>query len=208
MSYRDHRIGGGQLQGVENCPHCGVATPLLNLVWSSKEATARSDGGERSRWTAYVCTTCGGVVSAKGEPGNGTSNAPVVAIFPDIWEASEIIPDRIRNYLGQAHRTLQSPDASVVMSASSIDAMLKDHGLMDGSLYNRIDQAVVDGILTQKMADWAHRVRLDANNPRHADNDTPHMSADDAHRAFDFAEALAEYLYLLPSRMPPEPENP
>jgi len=90
------------------------------------------------------------------------------------------------------------------MSASSIDAMLKDNNLSEGSLYTRIDQAVTNGILTQKMADWAHRVRLDANNPRHADASTPHMTADDAKRAFDFANALTEYLYLLPSRMPPE----
>jgi len=90
------------------------------------------------------------------------------------------------------------------MSASSIDAMLKDHDLTEGSLYTRIEKAVVDGILTQKMPDWAHRVRLDANNPRHADAATPPMTDEDARRAFDFAKVLTEYLYLLPSRMPPE----
>lgn len=136
--------------------------------------------------------------------GANIANPHIVEIFPDVWEVSEIVPERVRNYLEQAHRTLGAPDASVVMSASSIDAMLKDHGLEDGTLYARIDQAVVDGVLTQKMADWAHRVRLDANNPRHADNSTPHMSADDAKRAFDFANALTEYLYILPSRIPAE----
>jgi hypothetical protein len=127
----------------------------------------------------------------------------VVEIFPAAWEVDEIVPERIRSYLSQAHQTLSAPDASVVMSASSIDAMLKDNGLIDGSLYHRIDRAVGEGILTQKMADWAHRVRLDANNPRHADNATPHMTREDARRAFDFANALTEYLYVLPSKMPP-----
>jgi len=136
--------------------------------------------------------------------GEKVANPMVAKIFPDVWHVSELVPERVRNYLAQAHHTLSAPDASVVMSASSIDAMLKDNGLSEGSLYSRIERAVTDGILTQKMADWAHRVRLDANNPRHADNQTPHMTTEDAKRAFDFANALTEYLYLLPSRMPPE----
>ena len=154
-------------------------------------------------WAAFRCTTCGHIVTAKGEEGANEGNPLIAEIFPDIWQLDEVVPERVRNYLNQAHRTLSAPDASVVMSASSIDAMLQDNGLVDGSLYNRIDQAVTNGILTQKMADWAHRVRLDANNPRHADASIPHMSADDAKRAFDFANALTEYLYMLPSRMPP-----
>ena len=86
--------------------------------------------------------------------------------------------------------------------------MLKDKGLENGSLNDRTNQAVKQGILTQGMADWAHRVRLDSNNPRHADLDDPHMTKEDAERAFDYAKTLAEILYVLPSRMPPEnPES-
>jgi hypothetical protein len=99
--------------------------------------------------------------------------------------------------------TLANPDASVVMSASSIDAMLKDKGFLEGSLHTRINEAVKNQILTPNMAEWAHRVRLDANNPRHADLNTPHMIRQDADRAFEFAKALAEFLYVIPSRMPP-----
>lgn len=204
MSYTDHRLGQERLHGVANCPHCGVASPLLQLVWKSQYATERNDGGPYSKWAAFRCTSCGHIVTAKGAENAGVDNPLVVEIFPDVWQVDELVPERVRNYLSQAHNTLAAPDASVVMSAASIDAMLKDNELTEGSLYNRIDEAVAKGILTQIMADWAHRVRLDANNPRHADNNTPHMSRDDAQRAFDFANALTEYLYLLPSRMPPE----
>lgn len=127
-------------------------------------------------------------------------------IFPDIWQVDANVPARVSTYLNQAHKTLAAPDASVIMSAASIDAMLKDKGLEEGSLYKRIDQAVEDGLLTSTMAEWAHRVRLDANNPRHADAETPHMTADDAQRAFEFANALIQYLYVLPSKMPPKVE--
>lgn len=205
MSYRNYRLDANQLQGVSNCPHCGVAAPVLQAKWlANNDPIPRGDQGSPSRWGVYACTSCGHLITAKGQPGAGVNNPLIVQIYPDLWEVDELVPDQIRNYLSQAHQTLASPDASVVMSASSIDAMLKDNELTEGSLYARIDQAVAQGLLTQKMADWAHRVRLDANNPRHADADTPHMTREDARRAFDFANALTEYLYILPSRMPPE----
>lgn len=205
MSYRDHRFGS-QLLGIENCPHCGVASPLLPAVWMSEKPVPNFINEPPSSWAAFACRTCGSVVTAKGTPGDKTRNPLVVEIFPDVWQIDGNVPQRVSNYLSQAHKTLAAPDASVLMSAASIDAMLKDKGLEEGSLYTRIDQAVVDGFLTNTMAEWAHRVRLDANSQRHADGSTPHMTADDAKRAFDFANALIQYLYVLPSKMPPKAE--
>ena len=49
---------------------------------------------------------------------------------------------RVATYLKQARNTLTNFDASVLMSAAAIDAMLKDHKLVEGSLYKRIDEAV------------------------------------------------------------------
>lgn len=201
MSFRNYRLGN-QLLGVNNCPHCGVSHPVLKRAWASDGLLDRADGGHPSRWAAFSCTSCGHVVLARGDENDKNGNAYVAEIFPDIWQVDGIVPERVRNYLTQAHRTLSSPDASTLMSAASIDAMLKDHGLEEGSLYSRIDEAITKGILTQHMADWAHRVRLDSNNPRHADSDRPNLSADDARRAFDYANALTQYLYILPSKMP------
>lgn len=204
LSYRDFQMTGLQLRGVTNCPHCGVANPVLMQMWRTQGPLVRADGLQPSQWAAYGCTTCGGIVTAKGTPGINANNPFVVQIFPDVWEADEVVPAPVRHYLNQAHQTRHAPDASVLMSASSIDAMLKEKGLREGSLYHRIDEAVGQGLLTQTMADWAHRVRLDANGQRHADPDVPRMTDDDAKRAFEFAKALTEYLYVLPSRMPPE----
>jgi hypothetical protein len=90
-----------------------------------------------------------------------------------------------------------------MVANSGIDAMLEEKSLREGSLYQRIDKAVEAGLITKSMADWAHRVRLDANDIRHADETSADMTWDDAARAFGFAEALAEILYVPPSRMPP-----
>ena len=79
--------------------------------------------------------------------------------------------------------------------------MLKHLGLAAGSLYSRIDAAVEDHGITKAMGDWAHEVRLGSNRPRHADKDTPHVSADEAKQSVQFAEALGYFLFVLSARI-------
>lgn len=87
------------------------------------------------------------------------------------------------------------------MSASAVDAMLKERGYSDGSLYARIDKAIADHIITEDMAKWAHHVRLEANDQRHADAGAPLPTKEDAERSLEFAMALAEFLFVLPARV-------
>lgn len=200
MSYRGQNMGD-QLLSVSACPHCGTANPTLVRRWHSEHPTSRADGGVPEVWSCYACTTCGSIVSARGIHRQGRT--PILSdIYPDVWVPDESLPERVALYLRQCKNTLANPDASVVMAASAIDAMLKDNELRDGPLFTRIDEAASKGIITQSMAKWAHRVRLDANNPRHADEKNPHLTNEDALRAFQFADALATVLYVLPSRMP------
>lgn len=88
-----------------------------------------------------------------------------------------------------------------MLAASSIDAMLKNKSYKEGSLYSRINKAAEDHLITSEMAKWAHNVRLDANEPRHADEAASLPSADDARRSIDFAIALGEFLFVLPSKV-------
>ena len=88
-----------------------------------------------------------------------------------------------------------------MVSASAVDAMLKKKKLKDGTLFERIDQAAKDNLITPDMAQWAHQVRLDANDQRHADEDAPLPEMEDAQRCLDFALALAEVLFVLPARV-------
>lgn len=75
-----------------------------------------------------------------------------------------------------------------MLTASSVDAMLKDKGYKDGSLNSRFDQAAVDHLITDEMAAWAHEVRLDANDQRHADEAAPLPNDGDARRVIEFAK--------------------
>jgi hypothetical protein len=88
-----------------------------------------------------------------------------------------------------------------MLTASAVDAMLKDKGYKDGSLSARIDAAAKDHLITTEMAAWAHEIRLDANDQRHADEEAILPSAADSAKVIEFAGALAQFLYVLPARV-------
>ncbi|WP_192937444.1 DUF4145 domain-containing protein [Sinorhizobium meliloti] len=192
---------GRHLNGWSRCPHCSVASPSLELLWKSGGLVPRGTPGAIHQWATYRCTTCGGVVVAKGKGGDQSETPEVVDSFPKVRTVHEDIPDRARTYLQQAVETLHAPDAAAVMSGSAVDAMLKAIGFEKGSVYKRIDEAVAAQKLTASMGEWAHQVRLGSNRPRHADEDHPHVSQEEATQSVEFAEALAYFLFVLTKRI-------
>lgn len=43
-----------------------------------------------------------------------------------------------------------------MLAASAVDAMLKEKGLRQGSLFSRIDEAAQQHLITEEMKRWAH----------------------------------------------------
>ncbi|EGQ7998174.1 DUF4145 domain-containing protein [Vibrio vulnificus] len=180
---------------LSRCPHCSVASPLLNI---KEYFQTRDEANLNLRiWGIYICTSCGGVITAWAH----NSGQTVQEFFPEIQLISEDIPEIPRTYLQQAYSSFHAPAGAVMLAASAVDSMLKHKGLTDGSLYSRIKKACELHIITDDMAQWAHEVRLDANDQRHADQNASLPSQSDAKRVFDFALSLAEILFVLPSRV-------
>jgi Domain of unknown function (DUF4145) len=173
----------------------------MDLVFRTQGPIARADGTTGSNWSVFRCTTCTEAVLAKGPDNNANPSAAVVALFPSAKEAHEDIPEPARRFLQQAFETLHAPDAAALMAGSAVDAMLKELGLSKGSVYDRIDQAVKSNLLTRDMGDWAHEVRLNANRPRHADAENPHVSSEEATQSVEFADALANFLFILKAKI-------
>jgi len=121
--------------------------------------------------------------------------------FPKSESLSHLIPEKPRRYLTEAANTIHAPSSSIMVCASSVDAMLKEKGYKEGTLYVRINKAKDDHLITEGMATWAHQVRLDANDERHVDEDAPPPNSEDAKRSITFAKALAEFLFVLPAKV-------
>lgn len=181
---------------LKRCPHCSVDNP--NLIAAVQEFATKSDDGHNQRqWIAYRCVRCGGVVTASCYP----NNRQVQSIYPEPESVNEILPIKVKTYLQQAIDSVFAPAGSVMLCASSVDAMLKEKGLTEGSLCNRINKASENGLMTKEMATWAHQVRLDANDQRHSDAEATLPTVDDAKQSIEFTQTLAEFLFVLPSKV-------
>jgi hypothetical protein len=88
-----------------------------------------------------------------------------------------------------------------MLAASAVDAMLKAKALKLGNLYSRIDQAAKDHLITDGMAEWAHEVRLEANDERHEDDDADFPTVEEAKRCIEFVQALGLFLFVLPAKV-------
>lgn len=165
--------------------------------------------GTARQWSAFRCTTCGGVVMTMCQ----SASHPITKIWPESESVSLAVPDRAREYLSQALGSLHAPAGAVMLAAASVDSMLKEKGLKTGSLYSRIDDASKSHLITEEMAMWAHEVRLDANDQRHADENALLPTREDAERVIEFTQALAQFLFILPAlvtrgRNTPKAPNP
>ncbi len=185
---------GSQLK-LERCPHCNVDRPTLKNLAEYK--TTAFDGSRPRTWHFYSCARCGGVVTAASE----SPDKIVSEVYPPGVEVNESIPSRAREYLKQAMNSLHAPAGAMMLAASSVDAMLKEKGYLQGNLYSRINQAVEAHLITEEMANWAHEVRLEANEQRHADEEAPLPNNTDAQRCIEFVVALGEFLFVLPARI-------
>lgn len=184
----------GQLQ-LERCPHCNTARPTLS------EVSTHETHGALSRsmvWKVYECSTCGCLVTAC----SGQVGFPVTDYFPsNESDLDEAIPSNARSYLKQATESTHAPAGAIMLCASSVDAMLKEKGYTDGSLFRRIDEASRNHDITESMAEWAHQVRLDANEQRHADVEAGLPTREEANQSIEFTKALAQFLFVLPARI-------
>lgn len=180
---------------LERCPHCNVDKPTLG--YTNQIETIDFEQKLKRHWRFYRCMRCGGMVTAAAPH----QDQEVTEIYPTPKQVDETIPDRARQYLIQALNSLSSPAGAVMLAASAVDSMLKAKNLRDGSLYSRIDKAAEMHLITPDMAAWAHEVRLDANDQRHADDSHPLPDTASAKRALDFVVALGQFMFVLPARV-------
>ena len=193
---------------LDRCPHCRIDHPNLSSAdfsvgnrGAAGLATTDHQGQNQRFWKLYTCSRCGGaVVAAATLYSNGTVD-DVSEIYPAPIQVDQALPPTAKEYLTQAINSLHAPAGSVMLCASAVDAMLKAKSYTAGSLYTRINKAAADHLITEGMKEWAHEVRLDANDQRHADEAAALPTTADAQRSIEFAQALGQFLFTLPAQV-------
>lgn len=184
------------------CPHCRVALPTLPQMHQF-QVNAGNANQHNLTWFVYTCSSCGGLVAGGCLTGSlGLGHAGICSwLVPEIDILDSTITGKLRGLLEQARDTLYAPAGSIMLSASAVDEVLKLNDYKEGSLYKRIDEAAEKGTITKEMARWAHQVRLEANDQRHADENASLPAEADAKRAYEFTKTLVELLVVLPARV-------
>lgn len=187
------RVGALNRLSIGRCSYCGVANPSL----STKGIHPTEGKASRTRyWGLASCTTCGGMYLSEWVY---LDRVVLASLIPAEKSIDPAIPERARIYLSQAFASLHAPSGAIMLAASAVDAMLKSKGLTEGGLYSRIEIAATSHLITAEMGQWAHEVRLEANGSRHADEELPMPTHAEAKRCLDFAEALGQFLFVLPA---------
>lgn len=189
-------IGAGTLE-LDRCPHCRVANPLLTAIHGFQ--TGASSLRQGYKWRLYACSKCGLPVIGGCLHNEDEIRSELIFPKPDKIEGG--MPKKAEAFLVQAMESVHAPSGAIMLCASAVDAMLKEKGLKSGSLYARIEKAVEQHLVTKEMSLWAHEVRLDANDERHADEAADLPNETDAKHCIDFVKALADFLFILPARI-------
>ncbi|MCG8641443.1 MAG: DUF4145 domain-containing protein [Desulfobacterales bacterium] len=180
---------------LDRCPHCGVDRPTISILGNYQ--TQNFDKSVIRHWATYSCKRCGGAIVASAKQ----MNYDVTDIFPKSPEVDPSVPPKAQSYLTQAINSKSAPAGAVMLTASAVDAMLKAKSYTEGGVYQRIEAAVNDHLITPEMAQWAHEVRLEDNGREDADEAAALPSAEDAEKVIDFALALADFLFVLPAKI-------
>ena len=195
------------------CPRCGdnvSMPPVTEPVLVVADAQLRYNRTHHLFATLHVCTNarCSGstvgyyIYQSKRE-------GPVYEYEfhrPEYRALTvpDVVPKRPRTMLQHANDAKDAPVACTAAAVRAVEAMLADQGYnrRSDSLKKRIDAAVTNGDLPKAMGDWAHRVREIGRETHTDEKPAPVPTEKDAEQALLFANTLAQYLFVLPARIP------
>ncbi len=114
----------------------------------------------------------------------------------------EAVPKRPRTILQDANDACDFPVACTGAAVRAVAAMMAEMKYKKGGVLPRIEKAVADGVLPKVVGDWAKEVRNIGVTAYTDDDSGPLPTKDDAQESLLFANTLAQYLFILPSRIP------
>ena len=185
-----------------DCPHCGtahVAFELVNESWLPR----------RVRWHVCArCNHCASFVVLEMTTHMSQEEAPSSEYMsnPQWFEINKMypvsgaeipahLPEEVERLFKQgADNVPANPDAAGIMFRKTLEAILRDKcSAATGSLFERIDQAVKLGVLTDDLARYAHTIRLEGNEAAHGTYDEA-----EAGQLHSLVTLVLSYVYTLP----------
>ena len=145
---------------MDRCPWCKTAKPTLKATTMYDEKTTNYivilESGLFG-WSVHICTSCHHLVLAQHNIIK-RSGQPLLYTKNEVFPAGDVnlddnIPERIEALLKQAHDTIHSADACLMVCASALDTMLQERAkeLTKESTKNRTDATAEQQLVTDEL---------------------------------------------------------
>lgn len=184
-----------------DCPYCQTRHVSFEIrtVHNRKIAT-----GPFEAYALVVCGFCNRAAVAvfKGpDPGRILDSQFLDALHPSMdVSPPQYLPDNVERCYVEAVTIMgTAPTAAGMTFRKTLEVALKTIRPNDqGNLKKRIDAAAKAGAITEDLAKWAHRIRLDGNEAAHEDQPFSSNELEELHR---FTELVLRYLFTLPGML-------
>ncbi|WP_166793058.1 DUF4145 domain-containing protein [Budvicia aquatica] len=176
--------------GVATCPEC--ESPVL--IWfecnyGQLQQAQRSSNQAEWRYTGELPKILGTYPSPQNPDDSPYYPQGLRAIFVELQE--DILMNR-------------TPARIVSGCRSVLEVALRSLGYEKNNLISRIEQARNDGIITESMKDWSHRVRINGNEAVHELQATQ----EEASEFVSFLKLFLEVVFVLPERIKQQQPHP
>jgi hypothetical protein len=181
---------------VVRCPSCDVAVPAESV--GSYEV--RDDGFETTEHLLLKCKDCSSPFLARrfgvytgGDSGWDFGVATI--LFPAERTLDSSVPETIAKSYQEAATCAGSGafTACAIMCRRTLEAICAHHGVVQGSLDGKLKKLRDDGIIEQRLFEWADSLRSVGNEAAH--DVAIEVSKEDSRDLLDFTRALVEYIF-------------
>jgi hypothetical protein len=147
---------------LDRCPHCSVATPNLSKV--GQHETQDFQGGDQRLWKMYLCSKCGGIISAY----SSRQSNNMIEYFPSTQtetfdyqylheEVAEDFKEALKCYSNQCYNAFGSICRRTIQTSASVlgtkgkDKVknqiieLKTLADIDEDTYSVLEQIIITG---------------------------------------------------------------
>ncbi|GAB4050231.1 DUF4145 domain-containing protein [Catellatospora paridis] len=182
------------------CPSC--QQPSASRVFGAVQPSGHGLFTEPVLYSLALCEHCSQpFLTMQAQEAFTEDWLPPVTLWPaGPRSLSAAIPAPVRRELEEARTCFNSKAyiATAVMVGRALEGFCIDKGVSTRPLNAALEKLATDGIIDQRLVEWAHGLRALRNDGAHFTGEP--ISLNDARDALELAEALLDYVYVFAAK--------
>jgi hypothetical protein len=177
---------------IVECKYCEAKVDAKQLF---QYQYCRNEEDPPGKYTFLKCPSCESPFILLQEDFGLGWGTPEQIFPPKDKRMSHSIPEQIQKAFQEAAICYKSKShtAAAIMCRKALEGICNDHNVKSGNLAARVKDLKVQGIIDNRLYEWAEALRIFGNEAAHDVNVT--VSRRDAKDILEFTEALLEYIY-------------